>query len=278
MPYNYLAPPLRPIADMVVKHLKEKLGLKKILLEKIDFDASPAPTITGNSIHGIRVCVEVNSSLFPVTLDSFVADCIQQGLPIKLYVAIAKPEDNSLNLTDLRRAKKFGIGSILVDESNKVITILNEPLELSLLLDDSSRDLSRFPHKFRSDITTAINTYQNGDPKKGISDICELAEDICRKVAKAAKKKGVIPSSNTIDLDKGDWSGILKLMTKHSVLHDIILADWLGKTRIRNSTNHPSKDFNERAKLHRRFKTNFNSCLDSLKDLFDECLNKSYRI
>lgn len=273
MPYSYLDPSLQPMADVVLKHLKA-IGLKSIQIEKIDFQAPFAPTLTGNSRDGVKYCVEVNTTIFPKTLDSFIADCIRLGLPIKLYVAITEP--NSYNSAELNRASKFGIG--LFEVNGKRIQQIRPALELSLLLDESLKNVTEFPKKFRPDLLTAISTYENGDPKKGLSNVCELAEEISRNVAKTAKARGVIPASNTLDLDNGSWASVLKLMIKHNVISDILLSDWVSKTNIRNATNHPAKDFNERSKIHRRFRTNFGACLNSLKDLIDECKKAHYPV
>ena len=236
----------------------------------------PAPTFMGTSATGVRVCIEVNESFYPITMNEFVADCIKMGLPVKLYTAVPANPNKTIDQTSIQRAEKFGVGCLLVD--NGRITVLREALDLSLLLTEDEKNISKFPKKFRLELNTAISTYENGDPKKGVSNVFDTIEGIIRNVAIQAKANGTIPAANTLDLKRAPWVNVMMAMQSQSVLNDVFLSRCIGSSTTRNYTSHPAKNLKEIQKMHKRLRTNYNYSIDLLKDLIEEAKINGYKI
>lgn len=274
--YSYLSEELRPSADKVYAHLRDRMGLKAIQVESVDFEASPAPTFCGETRNKFKICVEVNYSFFPNTLNEFVVDCLRNGFPVKLYSAVPANPNNTIDQTSIQRAGKLGVGCFLI-ESGK-ITVLREAQDLSLLLTEDERDLTKIPSKFRAELYTAISTYEGGDPKKGVSNIFDLIEGIIRNIAIRAKRNGAIPSSNNLDLKRDAWVAVMKAMQRHNVLDDVFLSRCIGSSHARNFTSHPPKNFTQWLNMHKRLRTNYNLSMDVLRDLLIEAKAKGYRV
>ena len=181
MNYSYLSQELHEPADLVYNFLKNIRAIRAIEVEmKIDDRVNFGPTFSGNSGLGYKVCVEVSNSIYPNTLEAFVADCITLGLPIKLYVAIPVQEGEKLDFNLIKRASRFGVGIVTI--KNNKVEVLHEALELSLLV--QCVDLKEYPKKNREEINNALNTYQNGNPVKGVATICDIIEGKIRKIGK----------------------------------------------------------------------------------------------
>ncbi len=275
MNYSFLVDPdLILMADRVYTYAKSHMLLSGLKIETLDFDASPATTFSGNSRLGYKVCIEVHQSPFPKTVESFISDCMKHNFPVKLYIAIPEAGNESLDTSLVKRANDFGVGLIIV---GKRIRLINDALELSLLISDV--DLHAYPKKLRPELSQAIRTYQNGDPVKGVSNLCDVVEHAIRKIAKQSKGNGngKIPLADTLDLENGSLANVIKKMIQHSVLNDVVLASCLGLTSVRNDTSHPPKEFKQRVKRHLRLKTNFNHTLNILTDLLIDANLKGYR-
>ena len=267
MGYDYLPEELRPIADAVCSYLKDNRGVRTIHVESIiDPRIQYKPTISGNTNRGYLTCVDVSPSPYPPALDAFVLDCIKFGLPVKLYVANPESKSGAVDERAIRRASSLGVGRIII--SGDRIEVTNEALELSLIIQEI--DTKIYPKKCRTGISDAISTYQNGNPVKGVSDICDQLEEIIRKIAIKAKGKGMIPSSNKLNLERGALANVIQLMTKHQVIRSApLLARCLAITHIRNDSDHPPANYQRRIKRHGRLRTHLNTALDLLKDLTD---------
>jgi len=199
MKYTYLPSELHQIADTICLFLKEERGIKKINIEKsIDRRIYYCPTLSGMTNRGYLICVEISPDPYPLVLDSFVVDCIRYNLPVKLFVANPEFTTGKYDQKASRRACSIGVGNIIV--TNGSYEVIREPLELSLTLPEV--DVKKYPIKFRAAISDSITTYKNGNPVKGVSDVCDLIEEIIRNVAKKAKKIGKIPHTNKLNLDK----------------------------------------------------------------------------
>lgn len=84
------------------------------------------------------------------------------------------------------------------------------------------------------------------------------------------KKNGKIPSTNRLDLDRGNLANVIKLLTKYQVINDILLSSCLGITKIRNDSDHPPVTYEKRIKRHERLCISLHTTLDLLKDMMEE--------
>jgi hypothetical protein len=147
MPYRLLVPQLSPVADGVAAFLKREWGVRGLKVEKSVYpEIKPIPTFHAAMTDHHMLWVEVSNRAYPTHLDGIVADCMQQGLPVRLVVAVPSGLKGSTFHEDLSRARSKGVGVIAVDGNNG--QILANALSLSLA---GVHPIARaeFPAKFR---------------------------------------------------------------------------------------------------------------------------------
>lgn len=264
MTYTYLSAELHETAEAVRSHLIDNMGLKKVDIEKstvpsIDF----CPTLSGESPRGYMVFVEVSNSPYPKTLDGLVLDCVTNQIPVKLYVANPVSQSGKIDEKEVRRLSKKNIGYLIVGTSG--VEEIRGALELSLFLPEISP--KSIPKSLRPAIHEACNTYQNGNPVKGVATLCDEIEDLIRKNAKKAKKTRRIPASCTINFDRGRLANIIDTLNKHRVMRKPLIGKCYTLTEIRNDSSHPPKNFRKRTERHKKLRTNFMWAIDLLKQL-----------
>lgn len=271
MDYDYLSPELYETADAVHDYLINELGLRNINIEKqIHPKIKYGPTFNAKTSRGYIICVEVAGTPYPGILDSFILDCIRRSLPIKLFVANPDHEFSREESRQEGRQADNGVGYLIFRDGD--IIKLRDALELSLLIPDI--DMKKYPKKFRNAISDAKSTYQNGNPVKGVAEVCDEIEDLIRKTATKAKRKGKIPIHDNLDLNKGALAKLIKKLEEKKVLDHGVLTQCEIVKRIRNDSSHPPKDYNGRMKRHQKLKTNFQVSIDLLDELIVECKKK----
>src|SRR6266571_8543338 len=139
MTYEFLQSGLWPVAEAVRTFLRESRGVSKLRVEdSIHPSVSLRPTMSGKIAGGI-VCVEVSETFFPDQLNALVSDCLAHGLPVQLFVACPASITGKIDEVAIRRASRLGVGCMVV--TNTVVEVIREPLDLSLLIDDSKTKL-----------------------------------------------------------------------------------------------------------------------------------------
>jgi len=110
MPYRSLSEELRPVADSCARYFSTNWGVSKFKIEEqLDPDIERCPTLQAITSDGHYLCVEVSESPYPTGLDSFVLDCRDHILPVRLFVAIPAGSKSSNYKSDVDRARGRGV-------------------------------------------------------------------------------------------------------------------------------------------------------------------------
>jgi hypothetical protein len=275
MSYRYLPGQLQPTADAVADFLRDSRGLQRLKVEEeINKKLGYRPTFHALTGDHYYVCVEVLESPFSATLESVVSDCMQQSLPVKLFVAFPGGPEIPDYKKKVDRAREKGVGVIEVTDVE--CKVIYEALALSLI---SVRpiDKSNYPPKYIAALTEAETTFRNGSPVKGCSILYDEIELLTRAVARRTKAKGMWRSprpgekARRISLEKGKWQKVVET-----------LMDWLdwGKCNYlrhslqriltiiphRNESGHKPQAVAARVKRDRELKTRFEVAADILAD------------
>jgi len=189
MNFRHLPEPLRPSADAVVDYFEAERGIRHFVEEEEIHAQVARPSLhaTANDHH--FWCVEFSETTpYPLTLDRFVLDCMRHGLPVRLFVALPSGSTSPDYHRDLNRAIDYGVG--VMEVTDNTVHVTNEPLSLSLA---GVRRIEKrnFPARYRLALTRAENTFRQGNPVKGCSEIYDELEALTRRIAKKRKPKGI---------------------------------------------------------------------------------------
>ena len=282
MSYIFLDPPLHSTATAAKRYFTNEMGFSRFKIEEpiaqnIDF----RPTISCNSTEKYLVCIEVSESAWPLknVLDTFALDCKNQGLPIKLYVAMPKGAVDPNFSKNLRRAQECGVGVLELD-INGAAHIYHDALALSLtgLRPYIPKD---FPPKHRATLKTAQSTFLKGNPSEGCGELYDIIEKLCRGIGEKANKKGywkpVKPGNKIqkIKFDTDPWAKVMKYLEDHldigkckcPQLKETLLARIRGLTQHRNDSRHKPKNLSQLKQRDQELRTRFETARDTMRDL-----------
>lgn len=291
MTYDYLPEHLVATAELVRQgYLENALGLSAVKTEEsihkqIDF----RPTLSVKRKDHHVVCVEISEVIMPITISSFILQCQQQHYPVLLYVAIPSGNSSSDFQRHLRDAKASGVGILEADHGAHVVSVLNDPLSLSLT-GLRSYEMGRFPKKYRAPITDAVSTFRNGAPNKGCSMVFDEIEDLTRKVAIRTHKKGYWnkPLKNPKEMEgKMPWASALESLRDRlnrstakadgndlALLSVAMLDRIIGITPHRNESAHKPRSLKALRERDGKLRTRMEAAIDILMELIDasKCL------
>jgi len=190
MSFRSLAEGLRDPATQVITFLRQQRGHSKVWVEEELVRGLPKPTLRAHTTEKEIVCVEFSETeCYPWGLARLAEDFKSAELPVKLYIALPSTAQNVTFPAEFGRARRQGIGVMLVEPAGTV-NILNEPI--SLLLTQLRRiDMTAYPKPLRERLSQAQNTFLAGNPPKGCSDLYDLLEEITRKIVVAARRRGL---------------------------------------------------------------------------------------
>jgi hypothetical protein len=283
MMYRILEPGLYQTADASKDYFNSQMGLSHFVIEQqIDDDIEFRPTLSCRDKDHYLVCIEVSESAWPKknTLDGFVLDCKNRGLPVKLYVAIPKGLIDPDFSSKLRRARGNGVGVVEIETTGRG-HVFQEALPLSLTGIRPNNPIE-FPAKYRASLRTAEITFCNGNPNKGCSDLYDIIEELSRKLAKKTKGKGywraLQPGEKPpkVKLGKDPWAKVIKILEEHLEipkcgcprLTDALLARVRGITPHRNDSGH-SRSLSQLQRRDQELRTRFETARDLLRDLIN---------
>ncbi len=276
MQYRSLSEELRPVADACARYFNTNWGVSKFKAEEqLDPDIERCPTLQAVTSDGHYLCVEVSESPYPTGLDSFVLDCRDHILPVRLFVAIPAGSKSSSYKSDIDRARGRGVG--VLEVSQKRVQCSLDALSLSLA-GVRPVEASRFPKKYRLALSQAESTFRRGEPVKGCSLLYDEIEAFSRKIAKKTHSKGYWlapkPGSKpvTIRFDTHPWERLIELFMKNldpqkcKFFGASLLGRVLGITQHRNDSAH-KKTLAAVKKRDRELRTRFESATDTFFDL-----------
>jgi hypothetical protein len=234
----------------------------------------------GESADYSLVAIEVNEGDYTGALDKFVLECLREGLPIKLFVAVPVTASPTQVISLVRQAKENGIGVVEVDGAK--IRFLVHAVSLSLI---GLRliDPKRFPKSCHARLMQAEDTFLNGDPAKACGRIYDLIELWTRSVAVEIDRLNLwrtLPPSikrPRINLKKGPWAKVIELVNDYADFPNlsknnmrIDKALW-GRIRglipHRNDTGHEPATRDEVQERDQQLRTRFEHAVDTFAAL-----------
>ncbi|MFY9826158.1 MAG: hypothetical protein WAM82_32630 [Thermoanaerobaculia bacterium] len=272
--YRALPRQLYSIADGAKRFCREQWGISsgRIQVEKpIIPDINFVTTLhaAGRDFHWL--CIEVSESPYYPALDTFVLECKNKVLPVKLYVAVPQVETGTFKV-DLARARSNGVG--VIEISDVKMSIIQEALPLSLT-GVRAPTPGEFPAKYRQAVAEAVSTFRSGNPAKGCAVLYDELEALTRSIAEKATKRnfwrGAAPSLSGMvpwaKLVKGLMDNFDPVKSNCPDLKTALFARVLGMTPQRNEVSHKPKNIRELMKRDSQLRTRFESISDLLKDL-----------
>jgi hypothetical protein len=276
-PYRILSLGLRETADAAIEWFIREWGLKKGRIQveaSFHRDIDYRPTFVVQLDDGHLLCVDVSQSIYSNTLDSVALACLQEGLPVRFFVAVPrdiKDPDYSVNI---KKAKRAGVGLLEVDSHSG--TIIQSALSLSLA-GVRSLELTEFPARYRHDLQHAQQVFRDGDPSKACSHVYDELEAACRRFAKKCVARKLWKNPNNLKLDSDPWANILadldRTLDRNSNLTrrvtPALIARLIGVTTHRNESGHKPKNVKELTKRDQALRTRFEGAVDLLKEFLD---------
>lgn len=286
MPYTFLPMELWQIADDVAGFYASHWGVAASTVKREEAvpggDLGFRPTLHASSRDHHLICVEVALSPYSQSLDSFVLACKNEGLPVRLYVAV--PESSAPTFqADLRRARSNGVG--VLEQSPAGIQIITEaqPLSLTGL---RRPDFSAYRAGLRASVHHAVQTFCGGDPAKGCSNVYDELENVTRRLAGAAKKAGAWrgladgeTSPKLGNIATAPWQPLTRTLLRHldsgklrrPRVTEALLGRVLGITTHRNEAGHKPKTRTGLRTRDSRLRTRFEEACDLLQEFDSAC-------
>ena len=280
MKYRALDESLVRVAETVRKYFVAAEGASKFRAEaEIAPDLAYRPTLLGQVGKAGLLAIEVNGGMYSDTLDRFVLECRDQGLPIRLFVASPALTAEGLKIDLVRRAKRRSVGVVEVEGST--VSVLLSALSLSL---SGVRPIekARFPKVYRGDLQTAEDTFRNGDAAKGCARVYDLIERRSRAVAQEIKNKNLWrpprPGEAPPKLSaRMAWSRLLEVVDDHAdfakmkanglAIDKALWARLRALTTHRNQSGHEPESREELVRRDRELRTRFEHAVDTFADL-----------
>jgi hypothetical protein len=279
MTYGILDLSLHATADAAAKYFRVNRGITRTFeIESPILDIPGLrPTLSVLDPDGYYICIEVRETVYHMSLDTFVLNCKNRNLPVKLYVAMPKNSSDSNFQENVRRARQNGVGVLLVDDIDG--EMLYEALALSLT-GLRRVDPKEFPPKYRSAILEAEKTFQDGHPQKGCAAIFDELEAVTRKVAEKTYRKGAWKNlkpggtGTPPDFNRQNWMSLLQQLMKEldptvcgcPQLNSALLSRIIGITPHRNDSGHKPRTVAARQKRDNELRTRFEHAYDALRD------------
>lgn len=279
--FQFLGPSLQSAAEQVAGFLRNHHGVKGIQAEaEIQASIKYRPTLVGKAQDHYIVCVDVTNVGFSTSLESFVNECGNAGLPVKCYLAFPQGIDDAAFRAIQRQAAARGVGLIEVHEHGCNVIANAVPLTMFAV---RRPDLKSFPQKLRAPLSEAESTLRSGDPVKACSRVYDEIEALTRRLAEAIDRKGLWrklrpgekrPRPN---LKVGAWSKVMELLHGHmdyrrvtaisSSLNAALVAQIVGIVPHRNETGHKPANKKELIKRDKQLRTRFEHAVDRLHDV-----------
>ncbi len=262
------------MGDYVAKFLDKKWGISKLRPEthipEVDFTFA----ITGTDQYFYAYWIMIEEVVYPRVTDPIVIKGITDHIPAKLYIAIPEGLKYSQYKEDLRAAKERGVGILEVSERGKVfVSQLALPLSLLAL---RTPEFDKFPKRYRTELSEAVSTFQNGDPSKGCSKVYDLIEDLCRRIYTKCDKLGFLNAGKTsLNIHKASWDSVVDFLRSHMdttkskcpLMTKQLLNRISGLTPHRNDSGHKIDSRSHLVAREKQLRTRFEAACDTLYDL-----------
>lgn len=273
--YRALPANLHTYAEAACKYFAKHHGLPT---PKIEQEVHPLvefrPTLQFATSDRHIVCAEVVEELFPLELQQFMLSCRNHGVPVKLFAVAAHGQFATITTQALKFAQENGIGILEVHPSGAG-TEYGKPISLSLT---GLRDfkLGDFPAKYRSPLRNAIDTFKQGNPSKGCSEVYDELEQLTRRIGKKCESRpGALRRPAGFDWSIEAWANVLEFLkanlnpsgTGCPDLRGTLFNRVLGLTEYRNESGHKPNSVAKLIERDKQLRTRFESAMDELGTL-----------
>lgn len=277
--YRVLASNLKDLADSTIQYFILNNGAKNsnIKIEaEVHPDISFRPTLSYIKSDGHIVCAEVIDAFNLPEIERFVLACKNNSLPVLLYIVIQKDAMPQIDTKILKTVKDNGVAILEINPPNHGTLITNAPLSLSLGGLRSFK-LSDFPSIYREPLNSAINTFKQGNPGKGCSEVYDEIESLTRRIGKkiSAITNGFSQTSN-FNWDTHSWALTIEFMRdkiNRAVINNCpelktqLFNRLLGLTEYRNAAGHKPTSLAKLIERDKQLRTRFESAVDELNNL-----------
>lgn len=279
MTYTILGQDLHEVADRARKHFANTYGATKFVCEEdLQADLPLRPTWQADLKNKYRLCIDVRASPFSSSLYAFVAQCVQRGAPVKLWVAV--PHGGASATAELKDARDAGVGVVEFRDDGSVYE-LHKPVPLSLYALKKT-DLGAVPKYKREEIKGAEDTFLAGDPVSGCQSMCQELEWVTRKFGEYSYNSGWWKQANPprklpISFFRTKaWATMLAALEERIdeptarkkcaqfEIQAVVRAR--GHTDLRNSVSHKPKNSRELQRRDARLRTMYESTRDLVID------------
>ncbi|MBX3405645.1 MAG: hypothetical protein KF869_02675 [Phycisphaeraceae bacterium] len=284
MTYTLLGETLHETADRARKYFAHTYGAKSFICEKPSSDSLPlAPTWAARLGNGYGLYINVQSTPYMPTLSDVVSIGVNNGLPIKLWVAVNHDAPKLTFTEDLRRASDLGIGVVQFDEQGKAKE-WNRAIPLSLYALRKT-DPARVPKLRKEELRNAESTFLSGSPPDGCQAICQELEAVTRAFSEYTYKNGCwinpVGAKPLADrfFRRDSWATMLELLDqrvdvkstrkKCQAFTKSKVAAARGYTDWRNSLSHKPRNVRELRDRDTRLRTMFEATRDLLLEWYE---------
>ena len=277
MNFRVLPAELHPAAEQVARFLKEDRGLSRLKIEEpVEDELEYRPTFRAVTPEHYEVWIEINDDPYLSSLDNIVLFCVQNCIPVKLYVGFRAGLSATEYKNKVDESRKKGVGAIEV--AGEKCTVIHEAVLLSLA-GVRLEERTKFPVRYRSNLSTAEATFKNGDPAKGCSLVYDEIEALSRRLTRKVVDKGWLRGGlawPNLNIEKAAWANVMETLIDRIDLTQLppslkkhMLIRVSGLTEIRNESGHKPKSRVDRMRRDRELRTRFESAVDLLRDFID---------
>jgi hypothetical protein len=283
MTYALLGQSLHETADRARQYFAGQYGAKHFYCEQAVEDSLPLkPTWQATLPGKYCLCVEVRESPFSQSLSEFIVRCAQQGLPVKLWVAMPQTAAAPTFNSELKQAREFGVGVLQIAD-NRATHEFSRPVALSLFALKKT-NLRIVPMSRRDEVKSAESTFLDGSPDQGCQAICQALEQVTRRFAYYThdvgwwKQPGGAAVLNKPFFETKPWAKVLeemearidvaKVRAKSPSFNKQAIVKARGHTDWRNAVSHRPSTFKGLIDRDARLRTMFESTRDILVEWY----------
>jgi hypothetical protein len=210
---------------------------------------------------------------YPDALDQLVLDCMNSGMPAKVFVAIPAEAKDVQYRENVRRANSRGVG--LIEIGSRKGRIIHNALSLSLTA-YRPLDKQQYPAKYRRALSDAERTFREGNPGKGCAILYDELEALTRRRAKRAVSRGCWSGNPPkINFERDAWQNVVETLRKNFDLkkcgrRNLDQPLWGRVLRVvpfRNQVGHKPTRLKELIARDARLRTRFEDAGDLLLEL-----------
>lgn len=242
------------IAEIVAGHYQKKKH--KIEVEKSLKDAIYCTTLLCSK-NKLSILIEAQAEpSLDQSLRNFALWLSASRVNSEFYIATSESE--SVSGAFLTEIKKLGVGLIFVNKDTKTIIVNVNARNPALMV---TLDPQIGLGSYKKSVTEHLETFNSGDRKTGLRELCEIVEGLTRTLTiKSASKGKMLPKYTVAHVDTLDWSNQIDVLASANQHNpgvaptiDIPTKNDLHAFRdSRNLVNHTPRSIKDRVKREKQ--------------------------